>query len=328
LDARPKRLTPGGEHRARLSDLPKANAAGRRRKTPPAHVLLLRAILIDDAIQARTAWRQWLDATGEPDASFRQDDTGLRRLLPLLLDAAGRHGLPVRRDFLTALKSAYFREELRAAAVQGHLAPLLARLHEEGIQAIVINGLALAHSVYSDPVLRHCHDLDIYCGAAGADAAGVLLPRLGFRRAKGVCAREAYTHVSGLPVEVHRRLIGLTEREDVFANRYARSRPLAIGRNTVRILAPEDALLQICARGWARGGAARPGMVCDLWMLLERGQPLNWPLLMDRARRHRLLGDLDAAMAYLSGQFGELGPRAVSEFIAARGSTVRNGPVS
>ena len=282
------------------------------------HVLLLGALLRADPAKARNDWYQWLDAVRDPVTHLRSDTSGLRRLSPLLLNAAKRNGLPIEGAFLTTLRSAYFREELRTRALRGILTPLLAALHAEKSRVILVNGVALAHSVYPDPVLRHCHDIDLYCSAFETEDVASLLIRLGYREAAVGAAHMSFTHASGLLVELHHRLLGLNDTGGTFAAVYARSRRLEIDGNPVHILAPENALIQICARGLAAGVAARPGLVCDAWMLLNHGPRPDWRLVLKAARGNSLPEDLENVMTFLSDELGANVPRWAIDAISGR----------
>jgi hypothetical protein len=273
-------------------------------KKAHSHTLLLRTILGTSPATARDAWEQWLDAAGDPVAHLRQDTTGFRRLLPLLLTAIRRNDLSADSAFQTVLKSAYFREELRDRTYRRILAQVLSTLNTEGIEVILINGAALAHSVYPEPMLRHCHNIDLYCRADHVERVAALLPKLGYRETGRDTGFVGFEHDSGLPVELHRRLLGAYSATRTFAAVYEHTRSLVIDGNPVRILSPEDSLLQICGHGLDAGVAPHPCLACDAWMQIERGPEPDRDRLRERTDRFRLDNDLDRMLAYLSGELG------------------------
>ncbi len=266
--------------------------------------LLLRALLETSQPAARGAWEQWLGAIGDPVAWLRADTSGIRRLLPLLLVAVRRNDLSVDSRFLTVIRSAYVREELRERIYRRILVQLLAALQATDIEVILVNGAALAHSVYPEPLLRHCHNVDLYCNVFHGERIADLLAAFGFRETARKRGDIGFEHGSGLPVELHQRLLGADDATHRFAAVYARSRRLVLDGNPVRILAPEDALLQIRAHGAGGDGIAAPWLVCDAWMQVERGPQLDRDLLRDTAGSRRLANALDDILAYLAGELG------------------------
>jgi len=266
--------------------------------------LLLRAMLGAGPSGARKAWDQWLGAVGDPVAHLRADMNGLRRLLPLLLAAVRRNGLSVDRTFLTVLRSAHVREELRYRIYRRILAQVLAAMHAGKIEAILVNGAALAHSIYPEPMLRHCHNIDLYCNAAHMARMAELLRTLGFRETarNGGCI--GFEHGSGLPLELHQRLLGADDATRQFAAVYEISQSFEIDGNPVRILSPEDSLLQICAHGPGEGGIPAPWLVCDAWMQLKRGAHLDPDLLREGAAGIGRLEALGYMQEYLASELG------------------------
>ena len=268
------------------------------------HTLLLRAMLGAGTSGARKAWEQWLGAVGDPVAHLRADTNGLRRLLPLLLAAVRRNGLSAERTFLTVLRSAHVREELRYRIYQLILAQVLAVIQAGEIEAILVNGAALAHSIYPEPLLRHCHNIDLYCNVAHIERMAELLTALGFRETarNGGCI--AFEHGSGLPLELHQRLLGAEDTTRRFATVYERSRPIEIDGNPIRILSPEDSLLQICAHGPGEGGVPAPWLVCDAWMQIEQGPVLDRDFLRDGAAGIGRVDVLRDMQEYLACELG------------------------
>ena len=79
----------------------------------PMESLLLRACLAQgDA--ARLAWSAFERQGGNLVELFRTDRGELKRLGPLLLDNLRANQVPVGTELMTALKTSYLREELRA----------------------------------------------------------------------------------------------------------------------------------------------------------------------------------------------------------------------
>jgi hypothetical protein len=295
-------------------------------KRTAADDLLLHTLLATEPPAACTAWEKWLAAIDDPLAHLRADCRGLRRVLPLLLESVQRNGLAVPAAFLTVLRSAHVREELRDRTYRRILAALLDGLHNSGIEAILVNGAALAHSVYPQPLLRHCHNIDLYCNVFHIKRLTQLLLALGFRETahNGECLE--FVHDSGLPVELHRRLPGADHPLRRFTAVHARSNRLEIDARAVRVLAAEDALLQISARCRENGGTMLPWRVCDAWMQLERGTAPDHGRLREAASASGLTRTLDSLLEVLAAVPGAVAAPCLASALAATGEPVRPAP--
>jgi hypothetical protein len=269
-----------------------------------SQTLLLRTILETSQPSARGAWEDWLDTVGDPVAYLRADTSGIRRLLPLLLVATRRNGLSVESTFLTVIRSAYVREELRERIYRRVLVQLLAGLHAAELETVLINGAALAYSVYPEPLLRHCHNIDLYCNVFDIERAVELLGAFGFRETARNRGSLAFEHRTGLPVELHQRLLGMDDTRQRFAAVYERSLQHEIDGRPVRILAPEDTLLQICAHDPGESGIPAPWLICDAWMQLERGELSEENNLRQTATSRGLDASLDGMLIYLARELG------------------------
>ena len=264
--------------------------------------LLLRTILGVKTDMVFNAWEQWINEVKDPVEHIRKDTTGLRRLLPLLLIAIRRNSLTADSAFLTVLKSAYFREELRDRTYRRILASILSAFHAEGIEAILLNGAAYAHSVYPETWLRHCHNIDLYCNKGHAGRATKLLAKLACRETVSDGELTGFEHETGLPVELHQRLLAPVDVDQTFAAAYERTLELPIDGNPARVLVAEDALLQICAHGLDDGIASHPGLACDAWMLVRHDPELDRDALYKEAAGAGIVDNLGMIMTYLSGE--------------------------
>jgi len=264
--------------------------------------LLLRTILGTKTDTVSNAWEQWNNEVKDPVLHIREDLTGLRRLLPLLLVAIRRNNLTADSAFLTVLKSAYFREELRDRTYRRILSSILSTFHAEGIEAILINGAAHAHSVYPAPGLRHCHNIDLYCNTGHIGRVIDLLTELACQKTASDQKLISFEHETGLPVELHQQLLASVDVDQTFTAAYERTMELQIDNNPARILATGDALLQICAHGLGDGVASRPGLACDAWMLVRYGPRLDRETLYEKAETTGLANSLEMVLSYLSGE--------------------------
>jgi hypothetical protein len=242
-----------------------------------------------------------------------KDRVWIKRLLPLLLVSVQRNHLAADRQLLTFLKVAYTAEGARDAACRrlGH--ELLRQLGNETLTPIVIRGFALSETVYAEPALRHCHDIDLFLEQGGVSRAGNVLSRLGFLPEGGMPGdRLRFVHRSGLPVILHRHLFpgGLDELLFAEAQRRCQSRPIAGA--LAHVLAPADALFHACTHAGRPGGCRSPMWICDVWFLLAGLRELDWALVADTARRAQAETLLSRTLRYLETELDASVPSWVS----------------
>jgi hypothetical protein len=160
----------------------------------PRATQLLRAMLLDGDV-ARDAWSQWTRGAGSAKQALATDSVMARSLLALLYDSVRRNALTADSETVTYLRSAYLTETLRTRAYRAIVEDLRARCD---VPFTLIKGAVIAERHYSDPVLRHAHDIEIV--APNPVAVRNALAGSAFH-AEG----EHYVHQSGLPLRVHAR---------------------------------------------------------------------------------------------------------------------------
>ncbi len=205
---------------------------------------------------------------------FIGKNESVRKLRPLLFNAFQQHNLQSDNKTGTYLRSAYLKEELRSKIFRQICRAVLQLLQRECFTAIVLKGTALAETVYGNPVLRHCHDIDILLPADELSRAANLLPSLGFQRVNPSIQRRnphvRMQHESELPLELHSGLFEVPYYNVVSAEIQARSQSRLIADVPVKILGPSDSLLHVC--GHASHSASRQSLrwVTDAWFIVNR----------------------------------------------------------
>lgn len=219
-------------------------------------------------------------------------------LLPLAfrhLSAVGPNTIPlaVRRQLSHHAHSTAL-ENLRLTA---QLLSLLDLLAGRGIPAVPLKGPALAASLYGDPALRPCRDLDLLLRPQDLPAAAACLARLGYARrppplspaGERLFARTqcnfTFWHPGGDIVELHWDL-SLPDFPAPLrpAQIWARHGWVTLAGRQVPILAAEDLLLFLCTHG-AKHRWTRLAWLCDLARLLAAHPELPWPEIEARARQ-------------------------------------------
>ncbi|MDN5939303.1 MAG: nucleotidyltransferase family protein, partial [Salinisphaera sp.] len=266
---------------------------------------LLRAILYSgDA--GRQAWRHWQHRAGDPLVAFERLPCEQKGLLPMLHRSVARNGVEVEADVASFLRAADFREELRGNAYRRVLRQTARALAVGATPPVILRGCAIADTVYDAPQARHSHGIHLLVHEVDLSRAGDRLAPLGYtpaQKGRGFGAETAtrlWTHVCGLPLALHTRLIDVPYYDLPMGFVWARTRPLHGFEAVAATLAPEDALLHIC--GNAAESATRHSLrwVCDAWLLITRERALDWTLFLDTAKAARLALPLSLMMRYLA----------------------------
>jgi hypothetical protein len=202
------------------------------------------------------------------------------------------------------LRSAYLREELRNKIFRRICRSVLVRLQDEGIPAIVLKGTALADTAYSNPVLRHSHDIELLANEADMARASSLFPSLGFNEIEetfdGYSHHFTLVHESRLPVQLHSRLFPIPYPYLPLAQLWNRSQCQVIADTPAQILSPEDNLLHICAHASYSRSRESLRWVTDAWFILHRHRNLDWDHLFALAQSTQLALPLSVTLGYLA----------------------------
>lgn len=267
----------------------------------PEETLLLRACLSPRG-GARDAWREWRGQRNRSGKALLRN-SGVKKLRPLLFNAVQSHNLEIDKEGLTYLRTAYLKEELREAAVRRICREVLLALEKEGLAPVVVKGMALAETVYGNPVLRHCHDIDILLPDHELSRPADFLACLGFRTCFTPDSHNRHlrmVHEAGLPLEFHSSLFDVPYYEAPISEIRARSRSQAVAGVTTRVLTPADNLLHVC--GHASYSSKRPSLrwVADTWFIINRNPQLDWDLLLEDIRQSHLALPLSVMLHYMA----------------------------
>jgi len=289
----------------------------------PEETLLLRTCLLPRDL-ARQAWEEWRSRYDGAGFDFAGNNPSIRKLRPLLFNAFQQHGLEADNKTRTYLGSAYLKEELRSKIFRQICREVIQLLQREGLAAIVLKGTALAETVYGNPVLRHCHDIDILLPDDELSHAANLLTSLGFQRVNPNSQKRnphvRMEHESELPVELHSGLFDVPYYNMVSSEIQTRSQTRLIAEVPVKILAPSDSLLHVC--GHASYSSKRPSLrwVADAWFIVERHPDLDWDRLLESIHRSRLSLPLSVMLGYLAEDLNSPIPSTFLSHLSAAAS--------
>lgn len=200
--------------------------------------------------EAAEAWRLWCARHPDPLAALGACD--LRTLLPLLDWSLRQHDIALASAVRDGLRAAALAERSRSERYDAILASLAPALAPHRV--LVLKGAALAHLVYPQRWLRHCHDIDLVTTAEACPAIALELTAIGF-----IAAHGALVHPSGLPVRIHTAVFASRRYRLGLEDAWNAGRALPIRDVAFRTLCETDALVHVCAHAasWRGPESAR-----------------------------------------------------------------------
>lgn len=273
----------------------------------PEQTLLLRACLWSGEA-GRKAWKAWCERVGDPIELLRSGNGSLKGLLPLIFAALRGNDVVVEETLRTCLYTATLREELRINAYRRILNRVLSVYAEKRIPAIVVEGAALADTVYESPSLRHSGGIEILIRDLEPSSAVNSLFPLGFSQlyegVNPVWNGIKLKHDSGLPLHLHHGLFHIPYYNMPFDDLWIRSQIQPIGGVPVRILSPTDNLLHICGNAFFSRSRESLLWVFDSWFIINKYSNLDREGLLVMARRSHLELPLSVTIGYLVEKLG------------------------
>jgi hypothetical protein len=254
----------------RAADLscPLASALRLMLPAAPLNLLLQATLLQGEAV--RNAWAAWRQSIEDPKAFLASDRVGIKRHLPLVYRNLVTNRVDPGRDLEPYLRAARAREELRSARYRQFLSEALGALQQSGVEFVVGKGVTVGETIQPDPVLRHCHDIDLLVRAPDMSAAAAALTRAGFEPSGG-----AFVHESGLPVELHDRLYRTPLYASDLAGVWDRARPAEMLGLAVRVISDVDLLVQATVHASTVRERENLSWIIDAVSLLRRRESEN-----------------------------------------------------
>jgi hypothetical protein len=283
------------------SDPPLADTVRLMMPSAPTKLLMQAALLQGDlALEAWSKWRQTID---DPRAFLASDRTGIKRHLPLLYRNLMAHRADLGRDLEPYFRAARAREELRSVRYRRFLGEALDALSQGGIDFVVGKGVTFGETIHTDPVLRHCHDIDLLVHTAHLPAVANALYRAGFLPAKsGPHDEPRFDHASGLPVELHDRLYRTPFYDGSLNDVWNRARTAVILGVSVHLISDVDLLVQAPVHASLVSQRYNLSWIIDVVHLLRQRESeaatIDWCLVK------RIAGDTDAELPlYVTYQY-------------------------
>lgn len=243
----------------------------------------LRVALLDpQAVSAE--WRSWQTDASPPAVALRNPALRLRRLIPLIEAGLRRSGVELERPLRAFLRMGAAHEKMRRDALVPAAREALTALRTRDIDFLVLRGMALACSVYPQPSMRHCHDLDLLVHDGRADSAARCLADAGFTPATAPPGSDAESrwmvHGCGFPIGVHTRLVRLSPWNQP-STAFPESREATVVGLRARTMAPPEMLAAICVHAATVGSVHSPCWVTDAMYLLAAHPDMDWARVCD-----------------------------------------------
>jgi hypothetical protein len=295
---------------------------------PAPEVTMLLCGCLDKGQSGKRACESWLADHTEFGNQPVEEVT--KAFLPLLFEAIRAHGIDVPANFGTILRTAAWREELRTRTYRQICRNVFTVLKDQGMPAIVLKGAALAETVYSDPALRHSHDIEILVEHPELDEIVDLLTSRRFAPPSRKASRTdsgdiELIHESGLPLILHRKLFPIPFYNAALLDICSRAQIATICDIPVRVLSPADALLHTCGHAVYSPSRESFRWIADAWFIIRKHPDLDWDLLLDCARRSHLVLPLSVMCDYLSKDLNAPIPRSFLDrlsFAASRNKSI------
>jgi hypothetical protein len=281
--------------------------------------LLLRSALLPPA-RAREAFDTW-QGTGTASTWELAEREGGRLLGPLIASKLAGNGGAGEARAWTYLRAALLRETLRARRLREISAAALRALRDAGIPVVLLRGVAAAETVYAEPALRHCNDLDLLVPRPDLDAAGPALAGVGFR--SGLPASMSHTtrgfvHESGMPVALHTDLFRTPHYNRGLERVLARIRQADVLDTSVRLLAPADQLLHLLLHAATDASRTRLLWASDAWLTIHAESRLDWDAFLAEATGRGAALPLAIMLRYLADDLAAPVPPPVLDALQAR----------
>jgi len=217
----------------------------------------------------------------------------------------GRGTPDISAEFAACMQTVFYAAIGDAELRQRELQTVLQALHAKDIAVVAFKGAALAQTVYPDVACRPMGDIDLWLKAEQMEEATEVLEQLGYQarhkttrplalmiRSRNELPMYGTRSGSGL-VELHwgvfpgEWLQRTTQIDD--PELWARARPATLAGQPALILSPEDNVMQVAVHLAINHNMSSPWLrgLTDI-ALLARRQPVDWNVVVERARTWRV----------------------------------------
>ena len=266
----------------------------------PAQLDLLKAALLP-AEQAAPAWRRWKGRGLELHTVT--DDASMRVFSRLW---ANREAAGIGAEDLPILKGVYRKTvACNALTLAGGLQSAQI-LDDARIPALFIKGAALIAMTEGRLGLRRIDDVDVLISEADAERAIAALVKAGYADAKpdsrpvGFSHARAYRAPDAASIDLHWWAFKTAGDDSAMFDTAGKA--TLLGR-PVLVASATDCLMSAVGNAFQVWNSPRLRWITDAMLLLESAE-IDWPLLVERARRPGVTLALTEGLGYLAREFG------------------------
>lgn len=214
----------------------------------------------------------------------------------LLYKHLKNHGVAIPKDARRLLQNLYLRNRRANAARNKAVIEVITAYGEEGIDLLLVKGIALCNFVYSESALRPMRDIDLLVRKSDLEKAQAVLVELGYQAVDEHDIPADYYHlepmekvVDGLPVgiELHHNLLPLHPQYPLWPleKSYSTSRVIQIEESAARTLSLTDTLYYVYLHGFQAPLTYEPYQlkhVADIVTLVENFlDELDWSMVQN-----------------------------------------------
>jgi hypothetical protein len=284
----------------------------------PNQELILRAAVLQGE-PALESWNEWKRKT-----NLDVIDYGSHRMVPQLYRNLQRHG--VKDPMMDRLKGVYRYYLYKNEILMHRIGGLLAGFEEAGIETMILKGAALIQLYYKESGLRPMLDADVLVHAQQAEQAMEVLAKSQWKpfRYMQPLMRIPIVHSTpfedrgGRQMDLHWHLFwecfNASDDDEYWKN----ALPIRIGGAQTLALSHTDQLLHTCWHG-ARWNEVPPiRWVADAMAILgTAAAEIQWPSLLQKAQRHRIVLPVKDSLEYLKNKFDAPVPDNVLKSLSA-----------
>ncbi|MCK5686756.1 nucleotidyltransferase family protein [bacterium] len=265
--------------------------------------LLLRAVLLkgQDAIDA---WEQWITIV-----DFNDIDYGSQRLLPLLYQNLLEHR--IKASQLTRYKGVYRRFWLSNQLLFNRIKPVLAALHEAGIEILFFKGAGLVVGCGLNYALRPMDDIDFLVPGKSTLEAIKIIEELGWQpKSKSASGFHTMNHAAtyhdgrGHFVDLHWHSLMRDMTGNYETGYWERSFSASLDEIPVKIMGITDQLIHICIHGIRWNWIPPIRWIADAVILIETsGTAIDWDYLVEHSEKLGVTLTMYQGLRYLKNEF-------------------------
>ena len=252
----------------------------------------LRAALRGDL----NAWNRYCQRVGDPKTALGHDTLGIKRLVPQLYVSLRDAGAELDAEFVSYLRAAHVREELRARTFSRICESALQKLGESGADFRVLKGVSLVESAYENWALRHCHDVDLWLRRADCERAISVLKSENFEVFETRANTTILVHPTNLPISLHPNLFAFACDTSEF---WVAQQTRRLGQIKIPTLSSEAELVHLLGHA-ATQNSRRSLLWCsDAWRLLQSAPDFEARNFVNFAQKSGLAPAISAMSGFL-----------------------------